>query len=906
MVERPDAETRVSVTTPLPLGAAVPEWYPALLDSVSGRIVGGHRRAVAAANTELIVTYWAIGRDILDRQAEQGWGSTVIARLSSDLKQRFPYARGYSPHELKYLRALAEASPSPGFVQAPLARMTAAPTAVSSSARVDGSQELRECSSASRANCDRVIPRSCATRRATSCNASGIRKDTCGECFPGAPRAGRPAPIRAGVTPASSRIRARTSSVRARPEGSTTSSSSASGPWASVYFFLSVIVDLSSPFERHHVDHEQAVGLLHGDDLEQQPAVAATLPPQRTIALVGHHGDGLVLVHHVQRVGAPDPVLSRRAGEPNFHSCTVSDTKQECKVPKMLIWCSSPAPRLTSKLCSAALHESDCKTVARAPLSPTPAGAPFGPPGRHPDVTRHGQRHTTSPRERRPQRSRPSKSLRPSSDQSRGRMNQIHQDQETRMVNQPSDTQRDADARRFRTPTIRMNPRRLIGLAAGFASAMLWFWRRSRADSAQRSGPPHSSTAATRGTAQNFSHLDTWATDSPTDAEIDRYFIEAERDIRWSLIGVLSGGAVLAAVTWLVATKDASDFSAAAIADRFANLRAAFDVNGVSTSILVAVLGLVALVASLNVAIAAIGRGAEGRSSQDRVRTRVWPRAAGATAFLIGTLSVGTAALQVAAWPHDQAVATSLIVVVALATAFLSATTTLGGRSRVDEARTRALNDREREHIKKRLQHLRSDDKATHAAPPPRATKLTTRLKRTALPSLTVALIGVTALAILALIYGHSGAGQVASGLVVMLAALFLAVSYVHYNTFIRWTSGTARRAIPLFWRVRMLRGLVIAGALVLIALAVATLTDRGPFLAFACLLVTPALSWIALASTCPSKATTPHGCRQRFAHWLSAGTWDLVVESLRSKLKQLESDSERSANLHRPPGKMS
>lgn len=117
MTEPPDPETRVSVTTPLPLGAAVPEWYPALLDSVSERVVRGHRRAVAAANSELTATYWAIGRDILNRQAEQGWGSKVIDRLSADLKRRFPDARGYSPRNLNYMRALAQAWPDPEFVQ---------------------------------------------------------------------------------------------------------------------------------------------------------------------------------------------------------------------------------------------------------------------------------------------------------------------------------------------------------------------------------------------------------------------------------------------------------------------------------------------------------------------------------------------------------------------------------------------------------------------------------------------------------------------------------------------------------------------------------------------------------------------------------------------------------------------
>jgi hypothetical protein len=67
---------------------------------------------VRAANTELLVTYWSIGREILDRQQHEGWGAKVIDRLSADLKAGFPGARGYSPRNLKYMRSFAAAWPN--------------------------------------------------------------------------------------------------------------------------------------------------------------------------------------------------------------------------------------------------------------------------------------------------------------------------------------------------------------------------------------------------------------------------------------------------------------------------------------------------------------------------------------------------------------------------------------------------------------------------------------------------------------------------------------------------------------------------------------------------------------------------------------------------------------------------
>ena len=106
-----------------PPAGSVPDWYPGLLESVSERVIAGRGRAIAAVNLELVATYWAVGRDILARQSEQGWGARVIDRLSADLQQRFPGVRGFSPRNLKYMRALAEAWPETAIVQQPVAQL---------------------------------------------------------------------------------------------------------------------------------------------------------------------------------------------------------------------------------------------------------------------------------------------------------------------------------------------------------------------------------------------------------------------------------------------------------------------------------------------------------------------------------------------------------------------------------------------------------------------------------------------------------------------------------------------------------------------------------------------------------------------------------------------------------------
>jgi predicted nuclease of restriction endonuclease-like (RecB) superfamily len=56
-----------------------------------------------------VLLYWQIGREILVRQQQEGWGAKTIDRLAKDLKQEFPEMKGFSPRNLKYMRAFAEA-----------------------------------------------------------------------------------------------------------------------------------------------------------------------------------------------------------------------------------------------------------------------------------------------------------------------------------------------------------------------------------------------------------------------------------------------------------------------------------------------------------------------------------------------------------------------------------------------------------------------------------------------------------------------------------------------------------------------------------------------------------------------------------------------------------------------------
>jgi len=74
----------------------IPEGYAHWLAELKTRIASARQRAALSVNQEQIRLYWQIGCDILERQTNQGWGSKVIDRLASDLKDSFPDIKGFS------------------------------------------------------------------------------------------------------------------------------------------------------------------------------------------------------------------------------------------------------------------------------------------------------------------------------------------------------------------------------------------------------------------------------------------------------------------------------------------------------------------------------------------------------------------------------------------------------------------------------------------------------------------------------------------------------------------------------------------------------------------------------------------------------------------------------------------
>jgi len=109
------------VTAPL---LALPSDYRAFLEDLKARVRTAQLRAVLSVNHEMVLLYWSIGRDVLARQGQAGWGAKVIDQIAKDLTHEFPTMRGFSSRNLKYMRAFAKAWPQESIVQEALAQLT--------------------------------------------------------------------------------------------------------------------------------------------------------------------------------------------------------------------------------------------------------------------------------------------------------------------------------------------------------------------------------------------------------------------------------------------------------------------------------------------------------------------------------------------------------------------------------------------------------------------------------------------------------------------------------------------------------------------------------------------------------------------------------------------------------------
>ncbi len=78
--------------------------YKDWLIDLKRRIKGSQLKAAASVNSELIMMYWDLGRQIVEKQQSTKWGSGFMDQLSKDLMTEFSEMGGFSRSNLFAIR----------------------------------------------------------------------------------------------------------------------------------------------------------------------------------------------------------------------------------------------------------------------------------------------------------------------------------------------------------------------------------------------------------------------------------------------------------------------------------------------------------------------------------------------------------------------------------------------------------------------------------------------------------------------------------------------------------------------------------------------------------------------------------------------------------------------------------
>lgn len=92
--------------------------YRVMLQEITEQIGKARYAAARSVNRELIRLYWHIGEAVVLKQREQGWGDSVVDRISKDLLRVFPDMRGFSPQNLWRMRQLYQDHTDATFLRA--------------------------------------------------------------------------------------------------------------------------------------------------------------------------------------------------------------------------------------------------------------------------------------------------------------------------------------------------------------------------------------------------------------------------------------------------------------------------------------------------------------------------------------------------------------------------------------------------------------------------------------------------------------------------------------------------------------------------------------------------------------------------------------------------------------------
>lgn len=89
-------EPRVVHSHDIHLDSAYVSW----IQNVKKRFRNAQIKAAVKMNSEQLIFNWELGRDLVERKAEETWGSGIVEQVSLDLQNEFPGVQGFSTRNL--------------------------------------------------------------------------------------------------------------------------------------------------------------------------------------------------------------------------------------------------------------------------------------------------------------------------------------------------------------------------------------------------------------------------------------------------------------------------------------------------------------------------------------------------------------------------------------------------------------------------------------------------------------------------------------------------------------------------------------------------------------------------------------------------------------------------------------
>ena len=78
--------------------------YVAWLQEIKSRYQRIRSRIALQANYGTLEFNWLLGRDLVEKKAEQRWGAGVVEQLSLDMRTEYPDIKGFSSRNLWYMK----------------------------------------------------------------------------------------------------------------------------------------------------------------------------------------------------------------------------------------------------------------------------------------------------------------------------------------------------------------------------------------------------------------------------------------------------------------------------------------------------------------------------------------------------------------------------------------------------------------------------------------------------------------------------------------------------------------------------------------------------------------------------------------------------------------------------------